>query len=166
MIRVSAETKRHVAVGFKKMFFPANVKAKEIVSRAEFGPITSITARHPQSLPPFEDRGDPRKMVSFLDHIVHPHSVLRLLGGPIEWIFVNRNRAVGSAIVSIRFTSGAVGNLHLSTGQSPTSFLERLEIIGDGENLVIENNVRLIHYTTGVPKAKSSTVVRVTILVH
>jgi hypothetical protein len=45
MIRVSSETKRHVAIGFKKMFFPANVRAKEIVSRPEFGPITSITAR-------------------------------------------------------------------------------------------------------------------------
>ena len=85
-------------------------------------------------------------MVGFLDHIVHPHSVLRLLGGPIEWIFVNRNSAVGSATVSIRFTSGAAGNLHLSSGQSSTSFLERLEIIGAGENLVVENNVRLIHY--------------------
>jgi predicted dehydrogenase len=146
MIRVSLEAKRHVGVGFKKMFFPANVKAKEIISRPEFGPITSITARYPQSLPPFEDRGDPRKMVGFLDHIVHPHSVLRLLGGPMEWIFVNRNSAIGSAIVSIRFTSGAAGNLHLSTGQSSTSFLERLEIIGEGENVVVENNIRLIHY--------------------
>jgi len=66
MIRVSSETKRHIGVGFKKMFFPANAKAKEIISRPEFGPITSITARYPQSLPPIEDRGDQRKMVSFL----------------------------------------------------------------------------------------------------
>jgi predicted dehydrogenase len=146
MIRVSSETNRHVAVGFKKMFFPANVKAKEIVSRPAFGPVTSLTARYPQSLPPFEDRSDPKKMASFLDHIVHPHSVLRLLAGPMEWIFVNRNSAVGSATVSIQFTNGAAGTLHLSAGQSPTSFLERLEIIGDGENLVVENNLRLIHY--------------------
>jgi predicted dehydrogenase len=72
MIRASSEAKRHVAVGFKKMFFPANVKAKEIVSRPDFGPITSITARYPQSLPPFEDRENPSKMIGFLDHIVHP----------------------------------------------------------------------------------------------
>jgi predicted dehydrogenase len=146
MIRVSSQTKRHVAVGFKKMFFPANVKAKEIASRTEFGPITSITARYPQSLPPFEDRSDPVKMINFLDHIVHPHSVLRLIGGPIEWIFVNRNEIAGSATVSIRFANGAAGNLHLSAGQSPTSFLERLEVVGRGENLVVENNIRLIHY--------------------
>ena len=146
MIRVSSETKRHVAIGFKKMFFPANVKAKEIVSRPEFGPITSITARYPQSLPPFEDRHDPVKMIHFLDHIVHPHSVLRLIGGPIEWIFVNRSEIAGSATVSIRFANGAAGALHLSAGQSPTSFLERLEVVGRGENLVVENNIRLIHY--------------------
>ena len=146
MIRISSETKRHVAVGFKKMFFPVNVKAKAIVSRPDFGQVTSITARYPQSLPPVEDRGDAKKMAGFLDHIVHPHSVLRLLGGPIEWLFVNRNRTVGSTMVSIRFTSGAAGNLHLSTGQAPTSFLERLEVVGDGENLVVENNIRLIHY--------------------
>jgi predicted dehydrogenase len=146
MIQVSSETKRHVGVGFKKMFFPANVKAKEIVSCPDFGPTTSITARYPQSLPPFEDRSDSRKMISFLDHIVHPHSVLRLLGGTIQWIFVNRNSAIGSATVSIRFTNGAAGTLHLSAGQSATSFLERLEIIGDGENLVVENNIRLFHY--------------------
>ena len=154
MIRVSSETKRHVGVGFKKMFFPANVKAKEIVSRPDFGPITSITARYPQSLPPFQDRIDPTKMASFLDHIVHPHSVLRLLGGSIEWIFVNRNSAAGSATVSIRFTNGAAGTLHLSAGQSATSFLERLEIIGDGENLVVENNIRLIHYRSSKSKTQ------------
>jgi predicted dehydrogenase len=157
MIRVSSQTKRHVAVGFKKMFFPANLKAKEIVSRTEFGPITSITARYPQSLPPFEHRSDPVKMIHFLDHIVHPHSVLRLIGGPIEWIFVNRNEIAGSATVSIRFANGTAGALHLSAGQSATSFLERLEVVGRGENLVVENNIRLVHYRRSQSKAQYGT---------
>jgi predicted dehydrogenase len=152
MIQVASETGRHLAVGFKKMFLPANVKAKEIVNRPEFGSITSITVRYPQALPPLGDRANSSKMIGFLDHMVHPHSVLRLLGGPIDWIFVNRNNAIGSAMVSIRFTSGAAGNLHLSAGQSGTSFLERLEIVGQGENLVVENNVRLIYYQR--PKEK------------
>ena len=146
LIRISSETNRHVAVGFKKMFFPANVKAEEISSRPEFGRITSISARYPQSLPPIEHRSDPRKMASFLDHILHPHSVLRLVGGPIAWIFVNRNNVVGSAVVSVQFRSGTIGTLHLCAGQSETSFLEQLEIVGEGENLVVENNIRLTHY--------------------
>jgi len=152
MINASAKTKRHVGVGFKKMFFPANRKAKEIINRSEFGPITSITARYPQSLPPFEARSNLKKMIGFLDHIVHPHSVLRLIGGPIDCIYVNRNDLVGSAIASIQFSSGAVGSLHLSSGQSPTSFLERLEIIGQEENVLVENNVRVVHYRR--PKEK------------
>ena len=48
MMRTSSETNRQVGIGFKKMFFPANFKAKEIISRPEFGPLTSITIRYPK----------------------------------------------------------------------------------------------------------------------
>ena len=126
LIRISSATNREVGVGFKKMFFPANVKAREISNRPEFGRITSINARYPQSIPLIEHRSNRKKMTSFLDHIVHPHSVLRLVGGPIEWIFVNRNEVVGSAVVSIQFRNGTIGTLHLCAGQSDTSLLERL----------------------------------------
>lgn len=149
MQRVSRETGRHVGVGLKKMFFPANVKAKEIISRPEFGRVTSITARYPQSLPPMADRADSRKMIGFLDHVVHPHSVLRLLGGEIEWLFVNRSEANGAALVSLRFKNGAIGNLHFSCGQSGMSFLERTEIVGEGENVVVDNNLRVQYYRRG-----------------
>lgn len=148
MIRVSAETGRHVAVGFKKMFLPANLKARALSARPEFGRINCITARYPQALPPYEERSDNRKMVGFLDHVVHPHSVLLLLGGPLESLFVTRSFS-GSAAVSLRFKSGAIGNLTLSNGQSCNSFLERTEVIGDGENLVVENNIRVTLYRGG-----------------
>jgi len=146
MMRASEATGRYVGVGFKKMFFPANQKAKQIISRPEFGRIVSITARYPQDLPPFADRSNPKKMIWFLDHMVHPHSVLRLLGGDIEWIFTNRNAVNGAAAVSLKFTSGAVGNLLFSAGQSGSSFFERTEIIGEGENVVVDNNIRVTHY--------------------
>jgi predicted dehydrogenase len=145
MMRASRETGRHIGVGFKKMFFPANVKAKEIISQSEFGRVTSITARYPQSLPPFAERHDSGKMTGFLDHMVHPHSVLRLLGGDIEWLFVNRNDINGAAVVSLRFKSGAVGTLHFSSGQGSASLLERTEVIGEGANVMVDNNLR-VHY--------------------
>jgi len=153
MIRVARETGRHVGVGFKKMFFPANQKVKQIISRPEFGRITSITARYPQSLPPLEERSDPGKMIGFLDHMVHPHSLLRYLAGDLEWIFCNRHPVTGAASVSLRFTSGAVGQMLFSAGQSASSFLERLEVIGEGENVVVENNLRLTHYRQAARKA-------------
>jgi predicted dehydrogenase len=77
MMSASRETGKFVAVGLKKMFAPANVKAREIIARPEFGGVSTITARYPQHLPPVEQRGDARAMLGFLDHIVHPYSVLR-----------------------------------------------------------------------------------------
>jgi predicted dehydrogenase len=146
MMDASSRTGKYVGVGFKKMFFPANVKAREIIHRPEFGRVTSITATYPQFLPPISDRSDMHKMIGFLDHVVHPHAVLRFLGGPIDWIFVNRNDVIGSSHVSIRFKSGAIGNLHFACGRSRTSPFERTEVIGEGANVVVDNNIRVTHY--------------------
>src|SRR5207249_2873106 len=71
MIAAEQETGRFTMVGFKKMFFPAVVKAAEIASRPEFGGIASVAVRYPQSLPPLEKRSDPRAMLGFLDHLCH-----------------------------------------------------------------------------------------------
>jgi predicted dehydrogenase len=151
MIRVSAETGRHVAVGFKKMFLPANLKAQALSTRPEFGRISCLTARYPQSLPAFEERSDNQKMVGFLDHFVHPHSVLLLLGGRLESLFVTRSFS-GAATVALQFKSGAIGNLTYSHGQSFSSFLERTEVIGEGENVVVDNNLRVTLYRSGKRK--------------
>lgn len=149
MMAVSRETGRQVGVGFKKMFFPANVKAYEISRSADFGEITSITARYPQSLPAQVDRDDKHKMIGFLDHVMHPYSLLRLLGGPVDSIFYRRNDRVGSTVTAIQFISGAIGSLHLSAGQSGQCPLERSEVVGEGTTVVVENNVRVTYYRRG-----------------
>lgn len=146
MQRVSAETGKFVMVGFKKMFFPANVKARSLITQPDFGRITSITARYPQALPPYEDRGDSLKMVGFLDHIVHPYSVLKYLAGSVDSIHVERNAINGASVTAIRFTSGAIGSLHLSMGQAGLSPLERTEIVGEQANVVVDNNLRVTYY--------------------
>lgn len=150
MMAASRETGRFVAVGFKKMFAPANVKARALMQRPEFGRVATITARYPQALPPENERGDIKKMTGFLDHIVHPYSVLRFLGGPIESLYVERAEATGGSLTLLRFTSGAVGSLHLSARQPGTMPLERTEIIGDGGGaVVIDNNLRVTYYRPG-----------------
>ena len=148
MMAASEETGKFVGVGFKKMFFPANVKAKELMARPDFGTLTSITARYPQHLPEFADRHDDHRMIGFLDHMVHPHSVLRYFAGPIRSIFVQRHD-LGGAVVAIRFTSGAVGSLLFSHGQSGLSSFERTELIGNGANIVVDNNLRVTYYPPG-----------------
>lgn len=142
----SAQAERFVMTGLKKVFFPTVAKAKEIISSPAFGAPSSIYVRYPQSLPPFEARGDKVKMLGFLDHIYHPAAILHFLMGPIERFSYEWEPTNGASVAAIRFKSGAVGTLHLAAGQSGASPLERLEVIGKGANLVIENGAKLTYY--------------------
>lgn len=140
---------KFVLVGFKKMFFPSIEKAKQIIDEPAFGTPNSIYVRYPQSLPDAAGRLDDRAMVSFLDHIVHPGSILLYLIGPFESLYFRREAKKGGSVTTIRFQSGAIGTLHLTAGQSGTSPLERVEVIGDGANVVVDNGVHVTYYRRG-----------------
>lgn len=149
MMNVSQKTGKFVMVGFKKIFFTAIAKAKEIIESPEFGEPSSIYVRYPQSLPALTEREDPRKMLGFLDHIGHPGSILHYLMGKIKNIYFEWEPFNGGSIASIKFTNEAIGVLHLAAGQSGTSPLERIEVIGRGCNLVVDNGVKLTYYRRG-----------------
>ncbi|MBW3637333.1 MAG: Gfo/Idh/MocA family oxidoreductase [Armatimonadetes bacterium] len=104
MQETSAQTEKFVGVGFKKMFALANVKARELCEGAEFGRVTSISARYPQEMPALNERSDSRKMASFLDHIVHPLSVLRLFGGDIKSLSFSRCAYNGASVSTLHFS--------------------------------------------------------------
>ncbi|MBI2298198.1 MAG: Gfo/Idh/MocA family oxidoreductase [Armatimonadetes bacterium] len=145
--RVSAETGRFVMVGLKKMFNPAVAKLRELLAGDAFGPLSSIAVRYPQGLP--ENTADDRAMLGFLDHIAHPGAVLQTLAGPVERMCFEREPATGATVTALRFVSGAVGTLHLTAGQSGTSPLERIEVVGRGANAVIDNGATLTVYRRG-----------------
>lgn len=145
--RAAQECKRTVLVGFKKMFTPGVEKLQRIIAAPEFGGLSSITVRYPEALP--ANPADDKAMVSFLDHIVHPGSVLHALAGPIKRIFVEREERTGATVATLRFASGVIGALHLSAGQSGTSRLERVEIVGKGSNAVLDNGINLTWYRPG-----------------
>jgi predicted dehydrogenase len=149
MMAVERETGCFTMVGFKKMFFPTITRAAEIAARPEFGGVASLALRYPQSLPPAEKRGDARAMLGFLDHLSHPASILQRLAGPVERFTCERETTNGGLAVSLRFRSGVVGALHLAAGIAGTSPLERLEVVGRGANLVVENGCRLTYYRPG-----------------
>jgi predicted dehydrogenase len=143
---MSEQTGRQIMTGLKKTFFPAIEKLKDIVSAPEFGRLSSLLVRYPQSLPPPEDRGSLVAMRSFLDHIYHPGAILHYLAGPIERASFEWEPVSGASVASLRFASGAVGALHVGGGASGASPLERVEAIGEGSNAVVENGVKLTHY--------------------
>jgi predicted dehydrogenase len=150
MIQVSRETGKFAMVGFKKCFYPAIDKAKEITERAEFGRPMSIYARYPQAIPAEDQKRSLTEgpLHGFLDHLVHPTSILVYLMGAPESLTYQR-AANGSGFGLLRFPNGAVGCLHFAAGQSGTSPLERLEVIGEGANVVVDNGVKLTYYRPG-----------------
>ena len=77
--------------------------------------------------------------------------MLRFLAGELESIFVRRNQTASSGIVSLRFKNGSIGALHLSEGQSCRSYFERTEVIGEGANVIIENNIRVTYFRHDAP---------------
>lgn len=149
MMEVSQKTGKFVLVGFKKCFFTAITKAKDIIESEEFGKPASIYVRYPQRLPDIGERDDARKMVGFLDHIGHPGSILHYLMGKMKHIYFQRESFNGGTIATIKFLSGAIGSLHLTAGQAGTSPLERVEVIGSGCNVVVDNGVKLTYYRKG-----------------
>lgn len=148
MRKVSAETGKWVAVGYKKMFFPAYEKVKAIAGSPEFGRPTSACMRYRLAMPGPDKRDDQRAWTGFMD-ICHPGSALHSLLGPVEELTYRRSDSVGSVGALLKFRSGTMGVLHLSAGQAETSPLERLEVVGEGANVVVDNCVKLTYYRKG-----------------
>jgi predicted dehydrogenase len=141
-------THKYIATGFKKMFVPAYLKVAEIIQDPAFGSASSFTLRYPLAMPADDKRGDSLAMSPFLD-FVHPYSLLLRLFGECEGLSYMRSSITGSVVMNLRYRSGIVGNLYLAAGQAATSPLERLEVIGNGANVVVENCSRLIYYRPG-----------------
>lgn len=137
---------RFVMTGLKKLFFPTIAKVRAIITSEAFGQPTSIYVRYPQSIPRFANRGDKVRMLGLLDHIYHPGAILDYLMGPIERFSYEWEGKTGSTVASLKFASGAVGCLHLAAGASGSSPLERLEVVGVGANVMVENGARLTYY--------------------
>lgn len=139
---------KFVATGFKKQFTPAYLKVAEILKDARFGGASTFSMRYPLSLPDKPLRDDATAMTPFLD-FVHPYSLLVRLFGECEGFTYMRSKTTGGLVMNLRYRSGLVGNLHLTGGQAATSPLERLEVIGQGANVVVENGIRLTYYRPG-----------------
>ncbi len=154
MMTVERETGKFVQVGFKKMFTPANEKAREISQRPEFGGVSQLTVRYPQAVPPaatrFDLAGTPAA-VGFLDHIFHPLSVIQLLGSGVTTLLYQRDERAGGMFALLGLRDGGVACLHSVGGPGRHAPLERVEVVGRGAHLVIENGVKLTYYRPGQP---------------
>lgn len=151
MQAVSARTGRNVMVGLKKMFSPANRKAKAISQCEEFGPTRLVTIQYPQYIPTiaefeeyFKRRQPSGGVVGFLDHIAHPAALMIfLLGMPLTLYYERASNGAGMAV--FHYASGVVASLVMTQGASSNGGLERTLIVSErGQHLVVENNIRLM----------------------
>lgn len=146
LMAASTEHDCYVMTGLKKIFTPTMEKVKQIISSPDFGHPSSLSIRYPQSMPPFTERADLTRVTGLLDHIYHPAAIIHYLMGKIGQMIYEWEPSTGSSVTSMRFLSGAIGTLHLAAGASGSSPLERLEVVGDGANVVVENGVKLTYY--------------------
>lgn len=146
LIDATVRHDRFLMTGLKKVFFPSIVKTKEIISDPSFGRTVSMTLRYPQGMPPFEQRDDLVKLQGLLDHIYHPGAIIHYLMGRVETLSYEWEPYRGGTLTNMRFLSGAIGTLHLVGGGSGSSPLERLEIVGEHANVVVDNGVRVTYY--------------------
>jgi len=152
MAAAARRARRHVLVGLKKMFAPANEKARALMSEPDFGTPSLVTLQYPQYVPTREEfaayfhRGESNRVRGFLDHLCHPASVLVLLLGMPASLHYERADS-GSGVATFTFDSGAVASMALTHGASLNGGMERTAIVSDrGRHLTVENNLRVTYH--------------------
>jgi predicted dehydrogenase len=157
MAEVSCSTGKFLMVAFKKRFCPTYVRAREILDSEEFGSPTSIDARLglwidsdrlDQSASTPDAALEDRFFMLLLDYFIHHLDLLRFFMGEVEELYYERNviHERPTYAASLRFKNGAIGSLYMTALQSPNSFQERVEIVGEGSNVAIDNVSRLTYY--------------------
>jgi len=138
-------------VGLKKMFFPGNEKAKELMQSDDFGQPSVTHIQYPMPIPPVEEltrylhgRENLGSVISFLDHLCHPMSLLLFLMGMPKTMFYERASS-GAGVALFTFGDGRLATVALNHGSAGP--LENTSIVSDrNRRIVIENNIRVIYY--------------------
>jgi predicted dehydrogenase len=135
-----------ILVSNKRYFYPTFNGAKKIVDSEKFGEAVSIAGRYPLTLSAFNELIGEREGLHWFLDICHPISGMHYLMGDVKEMCFIDHQPSGNVQTLLKFKSGAIGSLHLPSSQSETSPNERYEIIGNKENIVIDNAIRLTYY--------------------
>jgi predicted dehydrogenase len=158
-VRVEQErAQKNVMVGFKKMFVPANEKAKSLMTQSDFGATSLVRVEYPERLPSveefraYEERREPiEPVVEFLEHVCHPLSLLHLLLGMPTSLYYVRS-ANGAGMATFGYASGAIASLALTSWGGASDGLERTVIGSDSDRrIVVENNLRVSYHRMPFP---------------
>jgi len=147
MQETAKRTGKTMLVGFKKMFFPANEKLKELMNDERFGEPSLVMLQYPQPIPTRDELArynageDVETTRRFLDHLCHPTSLMVFLLGMPDTLYYERSEK-GGGVATFTYPSGTVASIALTAGASRNGGFERTTVIGKG-TLVVDNSVRL-----------------------
>ncbi|MEX0776710.1 MAG: Gfo/Idh/MocA family oxidoreductase [Phycisphaeraceae bacterium] len=149
----AAKAGKHVVCGFKKMFSPANEKAKELIQTDGFGKPSLVTLQYPQGIPSLEEfqqylhqRQNVESVKGFIDHICHPLSILVDWLGLPQSLYYERSWNTGG-VATFRYSDGTLASLILNKGASHTGSAERSVIYSNqGRHIEVENNLRVYYH--------------------
>lgn len=150
MESAATAAQRVALVGFKKMFAPANAKARALLAEPDFGQPMLATLEYPQLIPPVEDlraylddEAPLGPVAGFLDHLCHPASLLVSLLGEPDTLSYTR-AASGAGTATFTFAGGAVATLLLTHLVGFNGGMERTQVVSDrGARIIVENNQRI-----------------------
>ena len=138
MVEASRKTGKFLGVGYKRMFMPTVLKAREIMQTQRFGTPTALHYR-------FRGRLVAPDAPVHTD-LSHPMGLVLALMGPAQSISFERHPETGAASITFRFVSGALGNVFLLGRAASSGPAEHATVVGEGSHLDIDNVIRLTYY--------------------
>jgi predicted dehydrogenase len=144
VLETSRRTGRLCVTAFKKRYAPAYTKARAIVRGPDFGPAHLLSIDY-ASGPYRNDPANPRSWF-LLDFGLHIIDLARFLCGEVAEVFAWERQRTAYA-VCLRFASGALGTLALTSHRDYAVSTEKVELTGgQGRMLSVANSVELTYW--------------------
>jgi predicted dehydrogenase len=126
---------RSLMIGFNRRFMTGYSMAKQVASRSEFGGVRMYHSQF-HATPYRSDE------LLRINHIVHHLDLARFMLGEIALTHVDRLKIDDRRVaynISFRAETGAIGTIQSASMLNELYPVERLELIGGGRNLIVDN---------------------------
>ena len=148
-----------ILVGFQFRYHPTLNKARELIQSNALGKILTVHAHWGEYLPQWHPWEDYRQSYAaranlgggVIVTLIHPLDYLRYLLGDVEFLWSFNGHISPLEIdvedvaeIGLKFTSGAVGGIHVNYFQRPP--VHRLEIVGTEGTLRWDNADGILHF--------------------
>ncbi|MES2171191.1 MAG: Gfo/Idh/MocA family oxidoreductase [Actinomycetota bacterium] len=147
LIALQGKTGKWVMVGWNRRFMTSYLMAKEIIGRDEFGGVRAYQSQFHAT--PYDE--DAFK----INHIIHHFDLARWLLGEIRLTHaqhVEFGDRLHAYTISFESESGAIGTIQAASMLDELYPMERLELVGDRRNIVVDNVKNLVYNRPPVRK--------------